>query len=85
MQSNRTEYPKAQYTEPIGPTRPAIIAHRYWCPSCDAQPGEPCRLNARFTQEYSHEARHQVARRALWLELSRELSLSTGWTVGDGR
>jgi len=73
-----------QYAEPIGPTRPAIIAHRYWCPSCDAQPGQPCRLSPRFTQDYSHEARHQVARRAIWRALSREIPLSSGWTVGHG-
>lgn len=73
-----------QYATPIGPERPAIIAHRYWCPSCDAAAGEPCRLSPRFTQDYSHVSRHQVAQRALWRELSRELPISTGWTIGRG-
>lgn len=58
-----------------GPERPAIIAHRYWCPSCDAQPAEPCRLSPRFTQKWSHEARHRVAQRALWRELMREYDI----------
>lgn len=62
----------------FGPQRPAIIAHRFWCPSCDAQPGEPCRLSPKFTQDYSHVSRHRVAQRhewrALMLEIEREQS-----------
>lgn len=65
-----------------GPDRPEIIAHRYWCPSCDAQPGEPCRLSPRFTQDYSHESRHQGARRAMWRALSRDMDISVGWSIG---
>ena len=29
-----------------GPQRPAVIAERFACPSCDAPPGEACHLNA---------------------------------------
>jgi hypothetical protein len=66
----------------IGPSRPTIIAHRFWCPSCNAEPGEACRLSPRFTQDYSHIARHRVAQRAAWVALMRELPISTGWTLG---
>lgn len=66
----------------IGPARPAIIAQRFECPSCNAATAEPCRLNGRFPQEYSHEARHQAARRSDWRAIMRELPISTGWEIG---
>lgn len=65
----------------FGPSRPAIIAHRFWCPSCDADAGKACRLGS-FPQTYSHVTRHRVAQRADWVALMREMPISTGWTVG---
>ena len=67
-----------QYETSIGPERPAIIAHRYECPSCGAVGGEPCRLSPRFTQEYSHVARHRAAQRADWRQLMREVESGRG-------
>jgi hypothetical protein len=68
-----------------GPTRadlPPIIAHRFECPSCGAIGGEPCRLSDKFTQDYSHIARHRAAQRSDWRALMREMNVSTGWTIG---
>jgi hypothetical protein len=84
MQANRT-IPAVPMNEPkvgIGPSRPAIIAHRFWCPSCNAEAGEACRLSANFTQDYSHIARHRAAQREAWRSLAREMPIETGWTLG---
>lgn len=61
----------------IGPSRPSIIAQRFWCPSCGAAAAEPCRLSDRFSQEYSHVSRHREAQRADWRSLIREIDAGT--------
>jgi hypothetical protein len=81
--SDRITSPMNEPKVGIGPSRPTIIAHRFWCPSCDAAAGEACRLSPKFSQEYSHVARHREAQRADWRSLTREMPVSTGWTVGS--
>jgi hypothetical protein len=66
----------------IGPSRPTIIAQRFWCPSCDAEAGEPCRLSPQFSQDYSHVSRHRVAQREAWRALMREMPVESGWALG---
>jgi len=66
-----------------GPQRPAVIAERFACPSCDAPPGEACHLNA--LQSAIHEQRHRVAQRAMWRELMREMDVQTGWELAPRR
>jgi hypothetical protein len=62
-----------------GPTRPAIIAWRFNCPSCDAPAGEPCRLSPTMVeQRYSHIARHRAAQRADWRRLALEIDRGMG-------
>jgi hypothetical protein len=62
----------------FGPALPVIIAQRFWCPSCDAIGGEPCRLSPTMVEQgYSHEARHQAARRSSWRQLVREIEAGT--------
>jgi hypothetical protein len=58
-------------------------SQQFQCPSCRAEIGEPCRLSPQFSQEYSHVSRHQLAERASWAALTREMPVSTGWTVGS--
>ena len=61
-----------------GPDRPAIIAHRYYCPSCNAQGGEPCKLSPTMVEQtYSHVARHRVAQRELWQGMERQFAAIT--------
>jgi hypothetical protein len=63
----------------LGPDYPAIIVHRYWCPSCDAPAGEPCRLSPTMQeQRYAHVARHREAQRAEWRRLQLEIDRGIG-------
>lgn len=62
-----------------GPYRPAIIAWRFECPSCNAPAGEPCRLSPTMVEQFlSHVSRHRVAQRADWQRLQLEIERGIG-------
>lgn len=76
---------KADTGKVHGPTRqdrPAVIAERYGCPSCDAPAGQPCRLGD-HPQRGIHMQRHRVAQRADWATLERTMPRQafTGWSA----